>query len=151
MNLLHGGSNLRFQSIVQWNHSLEWLLPSLSIACFWNFSEEAITRKGCFGRGEKNSFLIIIVLQIIEFDLYTMKMLRSLWSLFWLFESKFYMYDSQHGGWNVISGSIEVLFQYMDRNFKNTQDDKDIKIIVASNLHHKGSSEASCSHRCLWW
>ena len=38
------------------------------------------------------------------------------------------------------------------RSFKNTQDkepssntDEVIKIIVASNLHHKGSSEASCS------
>ena len=42
----------------------------------------------------------------------------------------------------------------MFRSFKNTQDkepssntDEVIKIIVASNLHHKNSSEASCSHR----
>ena len=39
------------------------------------------------------------------------------------------------------------------RSFKNTQDkepssntDEVIKIIVASNLHHQDSSEASCSH-----
>ena len=44
----------------------------------------------------------------------------------------------------------------MFRSFKNTQDkepssntDEVIKIIVASNLHHQDSSEASCSHRCL--
>ena len=26
-----------------------------------------------------------------------------------------------------------------------------IKITVASDLHHQNSSEASCSHKCLWW
>ena len=41
----------------------------------------AITKEGYFGRGEKNSFLMVIALQMIKFDLYTMKMLHYLSNL----------------------------------------------------------------------
>ena len=58
-----------------------------------------------------------------------------------------------HGGWNVISGSVQVSFQYMFRSLKNTQDEEPFHIkwrrhqdYCGLKIHHRGSSEASCFH-----
>ena len=59
----------------------------------------------------------------------------------------------RHGGWNVISGSVQVSFQYMFRSLKNTQDEEPFHIkwrrhqdYCGLQIHHRGSSEASCLH-----
>ena len=64
----------------------------------------------------------------------------------------------RHGGWNVISGSFQVPFQYMFRSLKNTQDkepssntDEVIKIIVASNFITEAARRPAVLKNVLWW
>ena len=70
--------------------------------------------------------------------------------LFWLFESKFYMYANMDGVlfYNHPCSAVSRILKTMNLLQILT---KSSRLLWLPILHHKGSSDASCSLERMWW